>query len=152
MCKLQLFGCIFWKCSLVNYGYSNPKKKTAQMGVSKNRGGPPKWMVKIMENPMNKWMIWGYMGVPLFLKTALKSDLQVLLYLLDWGIWFPLYPIHRSQGPNWLLLKGKSKKKLCLPGSCNSCVTQEVSWKSKKKRPLGTCEKTCWCFLGVPYI
>ena len=25
---------------------------------------PPKWMVKIMENPMNKWMIWGY--IPLF--------------------------------------------------------------------------------------
>ena len=23
------------------------------MGVSKNRGGPPKWMVKIMENPMD---------------------------------------------------------------------------------------------------
>ncbi len=23
-------------------------------------GKPPKWMVKIMENPMNKWMIWGY--------------------------------------------------------------------------------------------
>ena len=22
-------------------------------------GKPPKWMVKIMENPMNKWMIWG---------------------------------------------------------------------------------------------
>ena len=21
---------------------------------------PPKWMVKIVENPMNKWMIWGY--------------------------------------------------------------------------------------------
>ena len=31
------------------------------LGVSKNRGIlPPKWMVKIMENPMNKWMIWGY--------------------------------------------------------------------------------------------
>ena len=29
------------------------------MGVSKNRA-TPKWMVKIMENPMNKWMIWGY--------------------------------------------------------------------------------------------
>ncbi len=29
------------------------------MDVSKNRGGPPKWMVKIMENPINKWMIWG---------------------------------------------------------------------------------------------
>ena len=23
-----------------------------EMGVSKNRGGPPKWMVKIMENPI----------------------------------------------------------------------------------------------------
>ena len=28
------------------------------LGVSKNRG-TPKWMVKIMENPMNKWKIWG---------------------------------------------------------------------------------------------
>ena len=28
------------------------------VGVSKNTG-TPKWMVKIMENPMNKWMIWG---------------------------------------------------------------------------------------------
>ena len=28
-------------------------------------GTPPKWMVKIMENPMNKWMIWGVF--PLFL-------------------------------------------------------------------------------------
>ena len=28
---------------------------------TKNRGClPPKWMVKIMENPMNKWMIWGF--------------------------------------------------------------------------------------------
>ena len=23
-------------------------------------GKPPKWMVKIMKNPMNKWMIWGF--------------------------------------------------------------------------------------------
>ena len=29
------------------------------MGVSKNNG-TPKWMVYVMENPMNKWMIWGY--------------------------------------------------------------------------------------------
>ncbi len=28
------------------------------MGVSKNNA-TPKWMVKIMENPMNKWMNWG---------------------------------------------------------------------------------------------
>ena len=29
------------------------------MGVSENRG-IPKWMVKIMEHPINPWMIWGY--------------------------------------------------------------------------------------------
>ena len=30
------------------------------MGVNPKIGGKnPKWMVKIMENPMNKWMIWG---------------------------------------------------------------------------------------------
>ena len=28
------------------------------MGVSRNRG-IPKWMVKITENPVNPWMIWG---------------------------------------------------------------------------------------------
>ena len=39
----------------------------ADMDVSKNRG-TPKWMVKKMENPMNKWMIW---GVPLFLETPI---------------------------------------------------------------------------------
>ena len=32
-----------------------------EMGVEPKIGGKtPKWMVKIMENPMNKWMIWGY--------------------------------------------------------------------------------------------
>ena len=31
------------------------------LGVEPKIGGkPPKWMVKIKENPMNKWMIWGY--------------------------------------------------------------------------------------------
>ena len=41
------------------------------MDVSQNRGeNPPKWMVKIMENPMNKWMIWGgFPGFPIFLET-----------------------------------------------------------------------------------
>ena len=29
----------------------------ADMAVSKNKG-TPKWMAKIMENPMNKWMNW----------------------------------------------------------------------------------------------
>ena len=32
------------------------------MGVSKNRGGPPQWMVKIMENPIKM----DDLGVPLF--------------------------------------------------------------------------------------
>ena len=32
--------------------YSLPK--VTHMDVSKNRGGPPKWMVKIMENPIIK--------------------------------------------------------------------------------------------------
>ena len=35
------------------------------LGVSVN-GGTPKWMVKIMENPINPWMIWG--KHPLFRK------------------------------------------------------------------------------------
>ena len=26
----------------------------------KIRGKNPKWMVNMMEHPMNKWMIWGY--------------------------------------------------------------------------------------------
>ena len=30
---------------------------------------PPKWMVKIMENPINPWMIWG--ENPLFLETSI---------------------------------------------------------------------------------
>ena len=40
------------------------------MGVSKNNG-TPKWMVKIMENPMNKWMIWGVF--PLYLETPIYT-------------------------------------------------------------------------------
>ena len=47
------------------------------MGVSKNRGGPPKWMVKIMENPIKM----DDLGVPLFLETPI---LDLFIYsLLD---------------------------------------------------------------------
>ena len=35
------------------------KDLVCHMGVSKNRGGPPKWMV-YNEKPYIKWMIWGY--------------------------------------------------------------------------------------------
>ena len=37
-------------------------------------GKPPKWMVKIMENPMYKWMIWGVLP-PLFLVQHPCKDL-----------------------------------------------------------------------------
>ena len=40
------------------------------MGVEPKIGvKPPKWMVKIMENPMNKWTIWG--GTPIFGNTQI---------------------------------------------------------------------------------
>ena len=39
------------------------------MDVSKNRGKPPKWMVKIMENLFNPWMIWG--ETPYFWETPI---------------------------------------------------------------------------------
>ena len=50
--------------------------------VSRNRGGPPKWMVKIMENPMNKWMI---LGVPLFLEIPMYT---LHIYYLNMLLWF----------------------------------------------------------------
>ncbi len=49
------------------------------VGVSKNRG-IPKWMVKIMENPMNKWMIWGVI-LPLFFGNI---DVKMSASLIDW--------------------------------------------------------------------
>ena len=42
------------------------------MGVSKNRGGPPKWMVKIMETPIKM----DDLGVPLFLETLIYRVLS----------------------------------------------------------------------------
>ena len=41
------------------------------VGVSKNRGGPPKRMVKIMENPIKL----DDLGVPLFLETSMLCSL-----------------------------------------------------------------------------
>ena len=42
---------------------------SSQFGVSKNNG-TPKWMVKIMENPIKHGMIWG--GYPYFWKHPRK--------------------------------------------------------------------------------
>ena len=57
---------MFSYISQVEFTHPTPnvmKKKSVKStnpGVSKNRGMfPPKWMVYFMENPMNKWMIWG---------------------------------------------------------------------------------------------
>ena len=36
------------------------------------RGKTPKWMVKIMENPMNKWMIWECFTI-IFCSTPMLS-------------------------------------------------------------------------------
>ena len=48
----------------MKFPHSNLVKVLMGVEPKINRGGkiPPKWMVKIMENPMNKWMLWG--GVP----------------------------------------------------------------------------------------
>ena len=61
------------------------------MGVSKNRG-TPKWMVKIMENPIEM----DDLGVPLFLETPIYfqllnfSDFQVGQDILEDEFWFVL--------------------------------------------------------------
>ena len=44
-----------WKTNSIGTGAFG-----VDLGVSKNRGKTPKWRVKIMENPTQKWMIWGY--------------------------------------------------------------------------------------------
>ena len=51
------------------------------VGVSKNRGGPQKWMVYFMENPI-KWMIWG--ETPLFLETPMYRYMCVYTVVCCW--------------------------------------------------------------------
>ena len=45
------------------------------MGVSKNRGFPPKRMIYIMETPINPWMIWVEKNPP-FSETPISSHLH----------------------------------------------------------------------------
>ena len=66
------------------------------VGVSKNRRGPPKWMVKIMENPIFQWMIWGE-GPPLFLGWhpcvfCLRRDCD------QWSLPSPLRDMNENYG------------------------------------------------------
>ena len=50
--------------------------KSPMLGVSKNRGKPPKWMVYFMENPINPWMIWG--ENPIFWKQPCFFDRKMM--------------------------------------------------------------------------
>ena len=45
-------------------------------------GKNPKWMVKIMENPVNKWMVWG--ENPIFLETPNYTWNLFVLYFGGW--------------------------------------------------------------------
>ena len=57
------------------------------MGGSKNNAGPPKWMVKIMENPMNKWMIWGG-KTPIFGNTVKELVFLGYIFRMVSPAWF----------------------------------------------------------------
>ncbi len=46
---------------------------------------PPKWMVKIRENPMNKWMIWGENPLFLVQHPCVSGDLQLAVVTLTTG-------------------------------------------------------------------
>ena len=56
-------------------GYAGGNWRVCWVEIQKIGGKPPKWMVKIMENPI-KWMIWG--EKPLFLETSTKNALGKL--------------------------------------------------------------------------
>ena len=72
----------FSKLQATPLSYQRVIEIDSDVGVSKNRGIlPPKWMVKIMENPMNKWMI---LGVPLFLETPICV---LLCYVLVYAVY-----------------------------------------------------------------
>ena len=59
---------------------------TIHMDVSKNRG-TPKWMVNIMKNPMNKWMIWGFAHIfgliPIYLVVMGFARLHLQVHFLQ---------------------------------------------------------------------
>ena len=71
------------------------------MGVSKNND-TPKWMVKIRENPMSKWMIWGVNTHPYFLEIPISLpghgtfELMKIVQTSQNGIWILLPPCGRG--------------------------------------------------------
>ena len=76
-----LFDCHILSDTSLTFEFMN----LDHVDVSKNRGVyPPKWMVKIMENLMNKWMIWGVL--PPFL----------VQHPCSWGVFWEKFHIHGS--------------------------------------------------------
>ena len=57
-----------WVASILGILYDKDSYLVHIMGVSKNKG-TPKWMVKIMENPIKM----DDLGVPLFLETSIST-------------------------------------------------------------------------------
>ncbi len=56
---LNPFGFV-WMLQVKMFASSTGENHQIHLGVNPKIGvKTPKWMVKIMENPMNKWMIWG---------------------------------------------------------------------------------------------
>ena len=96
--------------------------------VSKNRGGfPPKWMVKIMENPIKM----ADLGVPLFLETPIyEMDLFFLWFL----VFFYLSPWNTHQfAHSFLHLQGSTGKLLtteagqhCMPQVLPKLASQNI--------------------------
>ena len=77
-----------WTLGTLRFG-RNPKKLWgcdsgwSYLGISKNSGNP-KWMVKIMENPIKMDDLG---GPPLFLETPISLSYSSKLYLLGEVIW-----------------------------------------------------------------
>ena len=64
----------FMNSFLVSFFTSKVHVGCQHLGVEPKIGGfhPPKWMVKIMENPMNKWMILVGKHTPIFGSTPIS--------------------------------------------------------------------------------
>ena len=120
------------------------RKLWKDMGVSKNRGKTPKWMVKIMENPIKM----DDLGVPYFWKHPYGN----------WETWYsPIHPIHLRILP-WIWRKlmadsraGEFKSMLyttlsILTGSNRS---ESYIYKSLAQRIWWAEVKTSTCFTPV---
>ena len=99
---LSCFTSIFvwWGCCMGSTDY---------VGVSKNRGGPPKRMVKIMENPI-KIIKLDDLGVPLFLETSMLCSLTCpsFNYITVSGMWRIMSSLGSQQIQNFCQRRAKS--------------------------------------------